>query len=61
MEVVATCGHKLAVEEGIGTPCWVYEDGDLSWVVYCKQCKSRLTPFYTSDPYEMMKVLCEKY
>ena len=45
-KVIATCGHTLQPKEGLGEPMYLYDGGQVSWVVYCKACQLRLTPVY---------------
>ena len=53
--VVATCGHELLEAEGIGEPFWLYDGGELSWLVYCASCKAKLTPVYFFNLEVLMK------
>jgi len=41
----ATCGHETT-ELNPPHNIWLFDGGELSWLVYCETCFNKLTPVY---------------
>lgn len=59
-QIIATCGHLLSEEEGVGIPQFFYDGMYLSFITYCRDCISRLIPVYFLDLDSVYRLSDEK-